>query len=743
MRMRRWGYFVHRRRWWVLALSIVSFVASIAGLANGGQPKNRSDYNVESVKAANLESQQLPSTALGSSFVVLFTNASLLETDPRFESAVDSALAALKADPRVTGIETPYQGGAVASELVSTDRHSVAVHVGVKGDFSTARRDFGQFRAEVQSSTLSIATSGDVPLTYDFDHLLANDLSRSEAISLPLALILLVIVFGTGIAALLCLGVGVFAVLGGVGATLTLAHSTSVSTYAVNVVTLVGLGIAIDYSLFIVSRFREELGHGRDVPTAVSITMATAGRAIAFSGVTVAIGLAGLLFYTGTPLVSMGYAGATVVAISVVYALTFLPALLAILGPRVNRLRVPILQARPVGQGLLHRLAMRVMRRPWLVLLPTVGVLLLAGSPFLSIKLANSDVQQLPVTAESRIGAELLQNQFPSAGQNTVEVVMHFAGGSPTDPANVATAYALSRRLAALPGAVGVHSYVNLDQTTNLAAYQALYQQPRESLPVAARQELTRLTGSSIALLDVQTPYLTSSDAAHQLVHAIRAGDSASGATVLVTGNSAFDIDFVDYMLSHTPAAVGFVVVSTFLVLLVLLRSVVLPLKAVLMNALSLSASFGALVWVFQQGHLSGFLGFTPGALDPTIPVLLFCIVFGLSMDYEVFLLTRMQESYRRSGDNRGAVAMGLERSGRLVTGAAAIMACVFLAFALASVVTIKSIGLGMAVAVIVDATLVRALVVPALMRLLGRVNWWAPVWLRRKPTPEEIAEAA
>ena len=741
--MRRWGYFVHRRRWWVLSLSVVCFVASIAGLATGGQPKNRSDYNVESVKAADLESQQLPSTALGSSFVLLFTNTSLLYSNPAFESAVNNALAMLKADPRVTGIETPYQGGARAAQLVSTDRHSVAVNVGVKGDFSTARRDFGEFRSEVQSSTLSIATSGDVPLTYDFDHLLANDLSRSEAVSLPLALILLVIVFGTGIAALLCLGVGVFAVLGGVGATLTLAHSTSVSTYAVNVVTLVGLGIAIDYSLFIVSRFREELGHGRDVPTAVSITMATAGRAIAFSGVTVAIGLAGLLFYTGTPLVSMGYAGATVVAISVVYALTFLPALLAVLGPRVNRLRVPILQARPVGQGLWHRLAMWVMRRPWLVLVPTVGILLLAGSPFLTIKLANSDVQQLPVTAESRIGAELLQNQFPSAGQNTVEVVMRFAGGSPTDPANVATAYALSRRLATLPGAVGVGSYVNLDQTTSLAAYQTLYQQPKTALPPAARQELTRLTGTSIAVLDVQTPYLTTSDAAHQLVHAIRAADSTAGATVYVTGNTAFDIDFVDYMLQHTPLAVGFVVVSTFLVLLVLLRSVVLPLKAVLMNALSLSAAFGALVWVFQQGHLSGFLGFTPGALDPTIPVLLFCIVFGLSMDYEVFLLTRMQETYRRGGDNRQAVAMGLERSGRLVTGAAAIMACVFLAFALASVVTIKSIGVGMAVAVIVDATLVRALVVPALMRLLGRVNWWAPAWLRRKPTPDEIAEAA
>src|ERR1700680_3771921 len=196
-------------------------------------------------------------------------------------------------------------------------------------------------------------------------------------------------------------------------------------------------------------------------------------------------------------------------------------------------------------------------------------------------------------------------------------------------------------------------------------------------------------------------------------------------------------------MIDHTPLAIGFVVLTTLIVLAVLLRSVVLPFKAVLMNALSLSAAFGALVWVFEQGHLSSILGFTPGSLDPTIPVLLFCIVFGLSMDYEVFLLTRMQEVWQPNPDNRRAVADGLERGGRLATGAAAIMACVFLAFALASVVTIKSIGLGMAVAVIVDATLVRALVVPALMRLLGRVNWWAPAWLRRKPTPDEIAEAA
>jgi len=242
----------------------------------------------------------------------------------------------------------------------------------------------------------------------------------------------------------------------------------------------------------------------------------------------------------------------------------------------------------------------------------------------------------------------------------------------------------------------------------------------------------------------VQTRFRTDSDAAMQLVRAIRANDSVPGATAQVTGNTAFSIDFVDYMLGKTPGALAFVVITTFIVLLLLLRSVALPIKAVLMNVLSLGAAFGALVWVFQQGHLSSILGFTAGPLDPTVPVLLFCIVFGLSMDYEVFLLTRMQEAYHRTDDNRIAVADGLERSGRLVTGAAAIMTCVFLGFALGSTITIlKSIGLGMAIAVIVDATLVRALVVPATMRLLGRVNWWAPRWMRFRQPAEEAATAA
>jgi RND superfamily putative drug exporter len=742
--MRRWGHFVYRRRRAVLGVSLAFFVLSMIALVTGGQPINASNYDVESVRAANLESAQLPSTT-GSSFTLILTSAHLTFGQPAFESAVDEAVAPLQSDSRVSALATPFNVAAATVPLmVSTDKHSVLVQVGMKIDFAQARAQYGLIRGEVKSSALSITATGDVPLAYDFDTYLASDLRRSEVVSLPLALILLVIVFTTGVAALLCLGVGVFAVLGGVGAALALAHVIDVSTYAVNVVTLVGLGIAIDYSLFIVTRFREELGSGHSVEDSLGTTMATAGRAIMFSGLTVAIGLSGLLFYTGTALVSMGVAGAIVVAISVLYACTLLPAMLAILGTRINSIRVPILQPKPFGQGAWHRIATWVMRRPWTVLIPTIAILLIAGSPFLDLQLANSDVNQLPTSAEARQGADLLQAQFPQVGQNTIAVVVDYRHGAPTSPANVAASYQLAQRLSTLKGVTSVRSYVTVEPTLTLSAYQSLYAQPRDALPSAVQSLLTNLTGKTIAVLDVANPYFVTSDQAHDLVRAIRAVDSIPGATVQVTGDSAFDIDLVNYMIDHTPLAIGFVLITTIIVLTLLLRSLVLPFKAVLMNALSLSAAFGALVWVFDQGHLSGFLGFTPGPLDPTIPVLLFCVVFGLSMDYEVFLLTRMQEAWVRTGDNRTAVADGLERSGRLVTGAAAIMACVFLAFALASVVTIKSIGIGMAVAVIADATLVRALVVPAVMRLLGDANWWAPRWLhRREPQLQEIAPAA
>jgi RND superfamily putative drug exporter len=535
------------------------------------------------------------------------------------------------------------------------------------------------------------------------------------------------IVFATVVSAVLPLGVGGFAVLGGLAGVGLLARVTDVSTYATNIVTLIGLGVAIDYSLFIVNRFREELARGATAERALIASMRTSGRAVTFSGITVAIGLSAMLFFQGTFLASMGFAGAIVVAIAVLYALTFLASLLAILGPRVNRLRLP-LPRRAAGRGLWHGLAIRVMRRPLLVLVPIVLLLVLMASPIFQIRIANGDVGMLPPNAETRRGYDQLQ-KFPGQGQTFFNVVVRYPSGGPLTPDHVGDLYDLAAQIKQIPDVAAVESLVSFDPSLSKADYQALLTQPASAQSARVQSIVRGTTGSQIAVLSVVTKVGQESDAARAIVHSLRSMAAPTGSSVLV---DAFSLDFTDFILQRIPLAVAYVMIVTYLVLFLLTGSVVLPLKAVIMNILSIGASFGALVWVFQQGHLSSLLNFTPAALDPSVPVLLFCLVFGLSMDYEVLLISRIQEEYRRTGDTTRAVAEGLERSGRLITGAAAIMVAVFLAFGLADVVLIKSIGLGLALAVAIDATLVRALIVPAVMRLLGRANWWAPRGLKR-----------
>jgi RND superfamily putative drug exporter len=521
--------------------------------------------------------------------------------------------------------------------------------------------------------------------------------------------------------------VGAFAVLGGLAGVGLLARVTDVSTYSTNIVTLIGLGVAIDYSLFIVNRFREELAAGATAEHALIASMRTSGRAVTFSGITVAIGLSAMLFFQGTFLASMGFAGAIVVTIAVLYALSFLASLLAILGHRVNRLRLP-LPRRPAGRGVWHAVAIRVMRRPLLVLVPIVLLLVLVASPIFQIRIANGDVGMLPPNAETRRGYDQLQ-KFPGQGQTRFSVVVQYETGGPLTSPRVGDLYDLAQHIKQIPGVEGVESMVSFDPSLSRADYQALITQPASAQPARVQSIVHGTTGSQIAVLSVVTKYGQESDASRAIVHSLRTMATPPGSSVLV---DAFSLDFTDFILQRIPLAVAYVMIVTYLVLFLLTGSVVLPLKALIMNILSIGASFGALVWVFQEGHLSSLLNFTPAALDPSVPVLLFCLVFGLSMDYEVLLISRIQEEYRKTGDTTQAVAQGLEKSGRLITGAAAIMVAVFLAFGLADVVLIKSIGLGLALAVAIDATLVRALIVPAVMRLLGRANWWAPRGLAR-----------
>jgi len=734
----RWGRFVYRFRWATLVVSGALLAISIAlaiqgGTLTGGGPLRS---KLESFQASQLTNDELnsgqSSTIATSNFDLMFKSDSLSVSDQQYKDAVTAALAPIKEDPRVVSILTPYNGSSpqVARSLTSKDGHEALVIVEVDAAGQAAWPIYDDLRPKVKSDTLSVTGTGFVPINEAFNKTLETDLQRAETVTLPVTLILLLIIFGSLIAAGLPLSVGILTIVGGIGGTFLLNRFTDVSQYAINIVTLIGLGVSIDYSLFVVNRFRDELARGRSREDAIAVTMATAGRAITFSGLTVAVGLSAMLFFQGTFMASMGAAGAIVVAIAVFYGLTFLPAVLALIGPAVNRLRLPIFRPRTSG-GFWAGLASWVMRRPVVVLVPTVAFLVIAGTPFFSLRLANGNVDMLPAHIEARQGYDRLIADFPGQNETTFNVVLDYPDGTPLTRDRIADQYTLTRRLAQIAGVNGVNSIYNLDPKLGLYEYEQLYTGDPANIPAAARPLVAGTVGKHIVLIQVQSGADPSSDHARDILKTIRAEVGVPGATVYVGGQTAVDVDVIKFIYDQAPYAVAMVVIVTYFLLFLLTGSLVLPLKAVILNFLSIGASFGAMVFIFQQGHFSGLLGFTPQSLDPSIPVILFSIVFGLSMDYEVLLVSRMHEEYVRLGDNTAAVASGLERTGRLITGAAAIMFTVFLAFGLAEVVIIKAIGIGLAIAVAIDATIVRSLVVPAVMRLLGDFNWWAPAPLR------------
>ncbi|HEV8596440.1 MAG TPA: MMPL family transporter, partial [Candidatus Dormibacteraeota bacterium] len=668
-----------------------------------------------------------------STFDLIFKSDTLSVSDEDYKAAVKAALEPIQSDSRVVSIVTPYSvSGPAAQSLTSRDGHEALVIVEINAIGQKGWPVYNDLRAKVHSATLSVTGTGFLAINQSFNTTLESDLQRAETVTLPVTLILLIIIFASVVAAGLPLGVGIVTIVGGIGGTFFLNRFTDVSQYAINIVTLIGLGVSIDYSLFIVNRFRDELAAGASREDAIATTMATAGRAITFSGLTVAVGLSAMLFFQGTFMASMGAAGAIVVAVAVFYALTVLPALLSLIGPAVNRWRVPSIRRSTSGRGFWRGLATWVMKRPVLVLVPTVAFLVIAGTPFLQIRLANGNVDMLPERLEARQGYDRLVADFPGQDQTNFSVVVDYPDGSPLTASRIADQYTLTRRIANIPGVQKVNSIYNLDPQLGLFEYQRLYTGDPNNIPQQARQFLDATVGEHVVLITATTNAEQSSDAARDILKAIRGQDGIPDGRILVGGATAIDVDVITFIYDRVPLAVGTVVVVTYVLLFLLTGSVVLPLKAVILNFLSIGASFGALVYIFQQGHFADLLAFTPQSLDPSIPVILFSIVFGLSMDYEVLLVSRMHEEYVRLGDNTAAVASGLEKTGRLITGAAAIMFTVFMAFGLAEVVIIKAIGIGLAIAVAIDATIVRSLVVPAVMRLLGDVNWWAPRPLRR-----------
>ena len=738
----KWGRLVHRRRWWLVALSALSLAPAAGVLARGAALEAGTMLaTTESGRAAALVSKELPGQPV--SFDLIFGSRTLRATDPAFRTEVGRALAPLRADARIGRVRTPYDTEPPDTEMISRDGRRARVVVELKErasgptslEFSSIPPEvYASLRRLVRSEALEVVAAGGLPLNHDFVDVAKRDLARAELVILPVVALFLLLAFSSVVAALLPLGVGVLSMIGGIAGVELLARHMSVSAYAPNIVTMIGLGVAIDYSLFIVSRFREEILR-RPIADALAITMTTAGRAILFSGITVAIGLTGMMVLGLGNIGSLGLAGTIVVALAVVYSLTFLPALLAILGPRVNALTLPLPMTRSLEsrerQSMWGRVATMVMAHPWRVFLPVTAMLLLLGTPFLHIRLGAGDATALPPWAEARRGHELLRREFPGGDATKIVVVLHYPDGSPLSPARIDQAWELGRWMARLPGVTQVLSPVDLPGLTREQAAQ-LAAAPAALRPAPLAEAFNQMAGEHIVLVTALTSLEPGSEGARTLVRAIRDSHAPVSGEVLVTGATAFDLDFIRVVGERAPFAIGLVVAATYVALFLLLGSVLLPLKAVIVNMLSITASYGALVWIFQDGHLADWLGFTPGPIQTATPIIMFCLVFGLSMDYEVLLLSRIREEWERTGDNVLAVGRGLESTGRLITWAGAIMAGVFFAFALADSVIIKAVGIGIGVAVILDATVVRALLVPATMRLMGRWNWWAPASMAR-----------
>ncbi|MFD3501975.1 MMPL family transporter [Streptomyces sp. NPDC058678] len=694
-----WTRFVTARpRLSLLAALVVTVLAVLAGsgvadrLGAGGWE----DPGAESTYATKALEREFPGSQ--PNFLLLVDSGAASADAPAVAAEAERLAGRLAGERGVVGVSSYWQSG--APTLRAKDGHEALIAARITGD----EKEMGETLDRIASSyrgahgPVDVTVGGPVAVRHEMQTIIQEDLTRAEIIALPVTLVLLVMVFGSAVAALLPLGIGIVAILGTNAVLRGLTEVTDVSVFALNLTTALGLGLAVDYALFIVRRFREELATGAEPLTAVGTTLRTAGRTVLFSALTVAVSLAAMLLFPQYFLRSFAYAGIAVVLLAAAAALILLPAALVLLGHRVNSLDLRRVFRRggpprvaTEGSGAWARTAGLVMRRAPFFALGTTAVLVLLGLPFLGVKFGTADDRQLPSSAESHVVQQHIRDGFPGSPGGGIEVLAQ-------GPATRAQYTAYKERIA--------------------------------DLPEVRRVDGPLVKGDS-AYFTVLPKGEAVDDPAQHLVGELRA--TSAPFDTEVTGAAAVLVDSKDAIGEQLPLAGAFIVIVTLLLVFLLTGSVLIPVQAVVLNALSLTAMFGAVVWIFQDGHLSGLLGFTsPGSIETTLPVLMFCVAFGLSMDYGVFLLSRIKEEYDETGDHDQAVRHGLQRTGGLITAAAVILAVVMVAIGTSRVTNTKMLGLGIALAVLMDAMIVRSLLVPAVMRLTGRATWWAPGPLRR-----------
>ncbi|MFI9380852.1 MMPL family transporter [Kutzneria sp. NPDC052558] len=688
-----WGRVAFRRRWIVIIAVLLLTVIGGAWGAGVSDKLTQGGYDDPGSQAAQVD--KVIEDAIGKQggdVVVLYTApASTTVDDPALAAKINAKLAALPAAD-VSKVVS-YWNTHVPALADASKTHGLATITLASADQTKQSEQYAAIADKLAVDGVQTQIGGQAPLQKTITDKSMTDVEFAEIVSLPIVLLLLVVIFGSVVAALMPVLVGGLSILGALGVLRLISLGLDVNTFAVNVASLLGLGLAIDYGLFTVGRFREELAAGRDTADAVRRTVATAGRTVAFSATLLVIALAGLMVFPLDFLKAVAYGGMSAVAIAAIVSLTLLPALLAVLGPRIDRLAVPWRRGKTANPEprWLNRVAGTVMKRPALFVVPIVALLLVLGGPFLNVRFGAADEKQLPPSDPGRQAIEAITAAFPSTGNSVASIVLR---GKALDQAAISQFVADAGKVAA-----DVH-------------------------PVGAKGDVYVFNGT--------LPGDPLSDQAKDAVDSLRALPHPAGAEVLVGGFTAKLADSTQAIFDRLPWMALILVGATLLLMFLAFGSILLPIKAVVMSALSLSATFGVLTFVFQEGHGAGWLDVTPQPMQVGVMVLIGAVVFGLSTDYETFLLSRMVEARNRSLSTQEAVRTGLVRTGRMISAAALLLILVTGAFGLSSIVIMRFIGVGMIVALVLDATVVRLLLVPAVLRLLGNAAWWAPGPLRR-----------
>ncbi len=753
----RMGAFSYRRRWWVIGAWVVLFAASVPLLGVLGERLSQGGFEVpgsQSDRVTKAFRADFASKQFEFADLLVMDSETLTAQDPAFRAEFERVREALGDAPGVLAVADPYEvPEEQRPQFFSADGHVLTAQVGLEGTQDEVLRNAAVLNDLVEETSrggqVRTLLTGDAPFYAAFSETTTHDLERAERVAFPISLLILIFAFGSLVAAGLPVLLALLSLVVTFGIISIVAATTTVSIFTQNIASMIGIGVGIDYSLFILTRFREELRAGRSTEDAVAGAIATSGKAVFVSALTVVVALSGILLVDVAAMRSMGLGAMIAVGMAGAAALTLLPALLGLLGPRVDKLSI---RRRRTGEGggWWHRWAMGVMRRPWIALGGTVLVVGVLAYPALHLRLGSSGPDILPADAPPRIAFEVTGEAFGEGQVSPVEIVY-------TDPRGVlgegfADLYALTGRLAADPEVVRVISVATLAPGAPAQEAEAVANSPQAAELVEARvaREGRR---TLISVVADHGPQTEESDRFVKRVRRIVAGAMPPGVTADVGGSPGLNVDINAELERNIVPVVSLVLALSYLLLVLFFRSLLLPLKAILMNTASVLVAYGLLVFVFQDGHFQELLGFeSAGHIESFIPLFLFCILFGLSMDYEVFLLARIREEYLRTGDNTEAVGWGLEHTARIITSAAAVMVTVFGAFAFASLIPIKAMGFGLAIAVFLDATLIRVIMVPAAMRLMGKWNWWLPGWLDRilpnvslegAPPEEERAPAA